>query len=224
MGFFSDVADKVKDNVSGMDLVIPGSTNLLNSAKDAWDSFTGKTQQRDANEANIQMAREQMAFQERMSNSAHQRQVADLKAAGLNPVLSGNQGASVPSGASATIAPLPSGTNKFVATAMEAAQFARDQRQANQGIVESQSRADLNSAQAVSTLGGAPFKAAGADLYRFVKDILQRNVQSGLDLWKDRNFLNPFQRRRDEIRYKKGPRKNTFYAAPDDSNTRSDRR
>lgn len=64
----------------------------------------GRKGVKDQNEAQIASAREQMAFQERMSNTAHQREVADLRAAGLNPILSARGGgASTPGGAQASI-------------------------------------------------------------------------------------------------------------------------
>lgn len=58
-------------------------------------------QQAQNNAWSAEQAQKQMEFQERMSSTAHQREVKDLQAAGLNPILSVNSGASVPNGASA---------------------------------------------------------------------------------------------------------------------------
>ena len=79
------------------------------------------------NAAQTAAANKQMDFQETMSGSAHQREVRDLRKAGLNPILSatGGMGASTPPGAMPILTnPMATG----ISSGMEVLRTAQDAR------------------------------------------------------------------------------------------------
>ena len=110
------------------------------------------------NSWSAEQAQKQMDFQERMSNTQMQRQVADLKAAGLNPVLAANNGASSPSGAMATAD--PSATSAIASIMSKVLDIANDNAKAQ--LVATQSEANYKGSSFGSGYGS--YGTTGKDI------------------------------------------------------------
>ena len=117
------------------------------------DAISGNDGQSAANRANSAAAQRQMDFQQYNSDTAIQRRVKDLKAAGLNPMLAYSDAASTPSGAMSTSLNVD---QAGADTAMKSAQALSSSAAAKQAVAQVENiktQSDLN--RALVTKAGA---------------------------------------------------------------------
>ena len=163
MGFFSSITDFLAKPIVGTIGSI--ATGLL-----------GQKGANDRNEQQLAMTREQMAWQERMSNTAHQREVADLNAAGLNPILSARGGAST--GSPVGIPQLENAVGTGIASAQQAKLIAAQVEQAQSAVELNQAGAMKARAEAwqIANYGGPESESRTASA-RSVVDLNERRGQ-----------------------------------------------
>lgn len=123
-----------------------------------------------SNSANRKLQQQLLDWQAQMAATAHQRQVADLKAAGLNPRLSamGGNGAATPSGAMTRMEDVITPAINSALMAKRNAAEVQNLQEQNKNI---QSQTKLNEGMTIASMADAGLKISNAKVADSVADL-----------------------------------------------------
>jgi len=179
MGFFSSVGKVVGKVAAPIGAAVggifggPAGASIGGSAGAA---LSGYLSQEETNQANSAQAQRAMNFSERMSNTSWQRGMADMRAAGLNPIFAYKTGgASTPVGSQATMVnPMTAAGDVLSKTSSSAVALSQNKRQMK--LLEQ--KAQLANQQKAHVSAQTGLAGQTEDLYRANTQKVQEEVNT----------------------------------------------
>lgn len=209
VGYMDDdqYGHRADENDKWFTKIVKGLNNVFNEEHDwfnydkwnsSWDALSAKTTgsaltpaEEQANAFSASEAQKQRDWETEMSNTAYQRQVADMRAAGINPAMAmGGSGASTPSGSAPSSVTPQSGMDFQDILSLFMMPMQKKLMQAQAQMSRDQGEAALINAKA--NAGRLPIEQEGNDIKREGLDIQRYEAET-------RRMLKDIEERKTDI-------------------------
>lgn len=164
-------------------MLFAGGSMLTSIFNQRSNNAAAMERQFQAENFNAQQAQEQRDWQERMSNTSHQREANDMQAAGLNRILAAGGGASTPSGSSASAPTPPAVQNNWEAglnTALSAMKSVQELKNMKQTEYNIQMDSDKKQVEQTNVVADTAKKIAETSKTGDENKIVVQNLQKAI--------------------------------------------